>query len=933
MKNTKITLRVVFCLVLTLVMVLSMASCDNMTGAFENIANGNFKGAWGSLIGSHEFASEVTPPTCTEKGYTTFTCGKCGYTYVDDYVDPAHTLVSHERKEPTCKEEGHEPYESCSKCDYTTRVAIPKIAHSYVEKVTRFPTPLTSGVKSKMCTGCGIHTDTPIEAVTFTLPELSGFLKSLVGTNVIEISAEDAQIILIDEIVTGEESTYDKQYIAVKTGYLEINGEGENIYALFNIELGIASYDSLDQDAIPTFENHITVDVIVNGEDVSVAVTENEELNEGSYNLSEVLYTALASSMNMTYDQFKELVYVGGKANALIPLIQGIVDTIVSIEMPEGSFNLASLLSLVVEIEELENGAIYRLNFSEFAKAVKALSGKTVTELIDAQYGAGTAAKIEGFLLSLPTLKIRDIADVAVSFSEKYGASLDEVYALINYVVYTASGQNFNIESEIISRYDMTLVGVIAELTDGNASEMTISLTMALSQIVDTVKSCDIDQIYNLLVNGEPNYSPNNDGNIFRITEALSEQILLLNENVIAEIGVSNDGTLESFRVFISGKFDVSVGKDDDGYDNVRVEIHENDDVHVFSINDSLDEFAFVYTVDSYDIVNVLAKKNELGEIDEISVVLGQVVTIGHAVPDSTGENYIYVTEEKYEKVAEITYKNNGDGTHTVKVEANDSKHDVQVDVTETEEALTVTGTINSEYYFGEVLDSEDKGSFTYVRKLDGTGVDFALTVDTIIYDYTENFNENGDSERIYDYDNPKRYDVFDASFAYDSDGNVTLYVDSNNVSRVDGVSDVKNGEEIALVITTTDEEVVIDFSVNDERIKLTVSYSLVEIVAEDPEVNNDTVEGEEVENSGEETVEPSYTISVDAIKFEYYREEELSLLVEASAIKTESGYHYSFNIEGFEYEDHNLEYVESPDGDVNVGWDEGTYEEDTEEI
>ena len=32
--------------------------------------------------------SNTAAPTCTEKGYTTYWCGDCGYTWVDDYVDP-----------------------------------------------------------------------------------------------------------------------------------------------------------------------------------------------------------------------------------------------------------------------------------------------------------------------------------------------------------------------------------------------------------------------------------------------------------------------------------------------------------------------------------------------------------------------------------------------------------------------------------------------------------------------------------------------------------------------------------------------------------------------------------------------------------------------------------------------------------------------------
>ena len=35
---------------------------------------------------THEYIAKVTPPTCTERGYTTHTC-KCGEAHISDYVD------------------------------------------------------------------------------------------------------------------------------------------------------------------------------------------------------------------------------------------------------------------------------------------------------------------------------------------------------------------------------------------------------------------------------------------------------------------------------------------------------------------------------------------------------------------------------------------------------------------------------------------------------------------------------------------------------------------------------------------------------------------------------------------------------------------------------------------------------------------------------
>lgn len=55
---------------------------------------------------------------------------------MDTYVDAlGHDIVSHEAKAPTCTAVGWYAYEACSRCNYTTRTDIPKIAHNYVDGV------------------------------------------------------------------------------------------------------------------------------------------------------------------------------------------------------------------------------------------------------------------------------------------------------------------------------------------------------------------------------------------------------------------------------------------------------------------------------------------------------------------------------------------------------------------------------------------------------------------------------------------------------------------------------------------------------------------------------------------------------------------------------------------------------------------------------
>ncbi len=46
----------------------------------------------------HEYSKEITPATCSEKGFTTYICS-CGDLYKDDYVNPSHKFVDYVCKE------------------------------------------------------------------------------------------------------------------------------------------------------------------------------------------------------------------------------------------------------------------------------------------------------------------------------------------------------------------------------------------------------------------------------------------------------------------------------------------------------------------------------------------------------------------------------------------------------------------------------------------------------------------------------------------------------------------------------------------------------------------------------------------------------------------------------------------------------------------
>ena len=63
----------------------------------------------------HSYAAVVTDPTCTEQGYTTYTCSECGDSYTGDYTtELGHDYVA-VVTDPTCTAQGYTTH-TCSRC-------------------------------------------------------------------------------------------------------------------------------------------------------------------------------------------------------------------------------------------------------------------------------------------------------------------------------------------------------------------------------------------------------------------------------------------------------------------------------------------------------------------------------------------------------------------------------------------------------------------------------------------------------------------------------------------------------------------------------------------------------------------------------------------------------------------------------------------------
>ena len=102
----------------------------------------------------HSYEASVVAPTCEKDGYTNHVCSVCGDSYVGSYTDALeHTYTAVVTKEPTCTEEGVKTF-TCSECGKSYTEAIPTVAHSY-EAVVTAPTCDKMGYTTYTCSACG----------------------------------------------------------------------------------------------------------------------------------------------------------------------------------------------------------------------------------------------------------------------------------------------------------------------------------------------------------------------------------------------------------------------------------------------------------------------------------------------------------------------------------------------------------------------------------------------------------------------------------------------------------------------------------------------------------------------------------------------------------------------------------------------------------
>ncbi|MBQ9131475.1 MAG: hypothetical protein IJX62_03270, partial [Clostridia bacterium] len=709
----------------------------------------------------HTYVSSVTAPTCSEKGYTTYTCEECGDSYVDNYVDTvAHNLEQVPAKAPTCSESGYDAYEKCTNCDHSTYVELPATDHEYHTNVLQYPTMDEAGKKEIVCSICGDSKETSIDALSVSLPKVADMLASVLGDAKYTLAAtEGTHLIYIKDI---EDETYEKgsqTFVALELAEVVLDGTAEAPAGHVKLEIStwVVESGAAVADGVVKGEDALeaAVYIYLDGNNVSVEVEPFQgEGYEGELDLDELLHSALSELFGIPEETMASMMFVGSELVEYLPVMIGLLEKAQNGVLGISPDYIAKihLISSIIEKELLTsvkngNNTVYTLNV-EALKGFLALieDDKTVADLIDDVYGDGTGDAIVSFIASIPDAKLSSIVDTAIEFTEAYGLDIDDTYYLINYIVYLATGsEEFNIENEILKNYDKTLVQILADeivtLPEGVDKESYIfGVKNNFANIANAVKTVTVDGIYASMIGADPSA----EGYV-SLTETLAGMIDMLGQAYTLDFALDAEGNLISMNVTaLDATLDYSV---ENGQTTIGVAV-DNVELEMIATESGL---SVDLLVDGRDYLDLIANSTS-GTVDVDVIIRGD----DYSYNEETGK----LEWAGLSTVVTVNYDQNADGS-TFVVEMDD----MIFEIVASENSLT------ADY----VVNGKDHIDFVATKDAESGSVNVQLVAREDQYDYDKN---TGDK----------------------------IYLGFLTVATVDASITVGDNGEIVIALATTDE-------------------------------------------------------------------------------------------------------------------------------
>ncbi len=125
---------------------------SNNTGTSEDVPGGEDEPK--DPAHEHEWGEWITiiEPVC-KYGFKARECTSCGYTEMK-IMQPEHSYVDYEDKEPTCSEKGWKPYQLCELCGDNNYEELPATGHNPVWETEVEATCTGNGSEVYMCQNC-----------------------------------------------------------------------------------------------------------------------------------------------------------------------------------------------------------------------------------------------------------------------------------------------------------------------------------------------------------------------------------------------------------------------------------------------------------------------------------------------------------------------------------------------------------------------------------------------------------------------------------------------------------------------------------------------------------------------------------------------------------------------------------------------------------
>ena len=447
----------------------------------------------------HSEKTKVFLPTCTEEGYTLVYCERCnaelnkkdivaakGHTMVNGVCSVCgegceHNYVKGNVVAATCTENGYTVY-TCSKCNTSYNGdEVKALGHKFnVEKCER------CGIANPELTDYYANMLRSVKDAMNLRIRLEGLKVDL--TSKFEIARKDNGKIVYSE--TDDTPDFLKQ-VGVNELALSIADNGE-----------ISGYASIDilQEGTEYKAKAVIKDGFV------YIIAENPDGNEVSFavagrmSLDSVFSDMFRNTpIDLTYEKLKNaLVWVNTDLNAVL-------DNLLTSNKTAVGSAMASLIPYVFERTETDSGYTYTLDVSKLKKAVDEFTSDdlTISKAIDKVLGSGT---FDNAALFIPVLLDKTPAE-AIGLIKKLGIDREQICSAVDSVYFILTGKKLDssayIDNALEQFKDKTVAEVIAAASGSEGATAEDVKTMVSTNIKMMRETALVDLLFSFDKNAE----------------------------------------------------------------------------------------------------------------------------------------------------------------------------------------------------------------------------------------------------------------------------------------------------------------------------------------------------------------------------------------------------------------------------------------------